>query len=105
MRKCALTSGLVAIGVTLGLAGSPTAYADDAAFVRDVQALGFVQRQDNLISMAKSACHFLYLNRAPQEIEARIARYSRIDPPEKAHPFFVLAVNTYCPQYAGVVGA
>lgn len=104
MRVCALTTGCAAIGVTLGLLGSPTAQADDADFVRAAQALGFVQAADNLISQAESACYFLLRNRDPQEVEARIVRYTRIDPPSKAHPFFVLAVNTYCPQYAGVVG-
>jgi hypothetical protein len=81
----------------------PTAQADDASFVGDVQALGFVQASDNLISTAQSACYFLFLNRTPDEIEPRIARYTRITPTSLAHQFFVLAVNEYCPQYAGAV--
>ncbi|WP_363115111.1 DUF732 domain-containing protein [Mycobacterium sp.] len=100
MGMCALRNGCVAIGVTLGLLGAPAAQADNADFVRDAQAMGFVQRYDNLVSQAESACYFLWLHRNPQEIEERIVRYTRIDPPSKAHPFFVLAVKTYCPQYA-----
>jgi hypothetical protein len=104
MRMCALTTGCVAIGVTLGLLGAPAAQADDADFVRDAQAMGFFQAYDNLISQAESACFFLTRNKTPQEVEARILRYTRIDPPSEAHSFLVLAVNTYCPQFAGVVG-
>ena len=90
--------------LALGLLGSPAAQADDIDFVHAVQSLGFIQRADSLISTAQSACYFLSLNRSPQEVEARIVRYTRIDPPSQAHTFFVLAVNTYCPQYAGFVG-
>lgn len=104
MRMRALATAFVTIGVTLALLGSPTAQADDADFVRAAKALGFVQRSDNLLSTAQSACYLLLRNRDPQEVEARIARYTRIDPPSQAHRFLVLAVNTYCPQYAGVVG-
>lgn len=103
MRMRALATAFVAIGVTLALLRPPTAQADDADFVRAAKDLGFVQRSDNLISTAQSACYFLLRNRDPQEVEARIARYTRIDPPSQAHQFFVLAVNTYCPQYAGIV--
>lgn len=104
MRMRALATAFVAVGVTGALLASPMAQADDADFVRAAKALGFVQRSDNLISTAQSACYFLVRNRDPLEVEARIARYTRIDPPSQAHRFFVLAVNTYCPQYAGVVG-
>lgn len=104
MRMRALTTGCVAIGVTLGLLGAPIAQADDADFVREVQAMGFLHASDNLISQAESACYFLTRNRTPQEVEARIARYTRVVPPSQAHPFLVLAVNTYCPQFADLVG-
>ena len=105
MRMRALTTGGVAIGVTLGLLGPPVAQADDVGFVRAAQALGFVQASDNLISTAQSACYFLLRNRDPQEVEQRILRYTRVNDPKQVHPFFVLAVNEYCPQYADVVGA
>jgi hypothetical protein len=104
MRMHALKTGCAVIGATLGLLGSPVAQADDASFVRNAQALGFVQASDNIISTAQSACYFLLRNRDPQEVEQRIVRYTRIDPPTQAHPFLVLAVNEYCPQYAGLVG-
>jgi hypothetical protein len=83
---------------------SPVARADDADFVRDVQAMGFLQASDNLISQAESACFFLVRRRAPDEVEARIARYTRVVPPSQAHPFLVLAVRTYCPQFTDLVG-
>ena len=104
MRIRALTTSCVAIGATLGLLGSPVARADDADFVRDVQAMNFLQSSDNLISQAESACYFLVRNRTPGEVEARIARYTRVDPPSQAHPFLVLAVRTYCPQFTDLVG-
>jgi hypothetical protein len=104
MRIRALTTSFVAVGATLGLLGSPVARADDADFVRDVQAMGFLQASDNLISQAESACYFLVRKRAPDEVEARIARYTRVDPPSDAHPFLVLAVRTYCPQFTDLVG-
>jgi hypothetical protein len=103
MRMRALMTGGVAIGVALGLLGSPVAQADDASFVRAAQALGFVQASDNLISTAQSACYFLLRNRDPQEVEQRILRYTRVTPPSQVHPFFALTINEYCPQYAGVV--
>lgn len=90
----------IGIGMVVVLPGSPIARADDADFVRDTQALGFAQAYDNLISQAESACYFFVRNRSADEIEARIARYTRVDPPSKAHQFLVLAVNTYCPQFA-----
>lgn len=104
MRIRALTTNFVAIGATLGLLASPVARADDADFVRDVQAMGFLQASDNLISQAESACYFLVRKRAPAEVEARIVRYTRVDPPSQAHPFLVLAVRTYCPQFTDLVG-
>ncbi|GLP82994.1 DUF732 domain-containing protein [Mycobacterium antarcticum] len=104
MRTGALLAGCVVIGVTVGLLGSPVARADDASFVRDAKALGFVQASDNLISTAQSACYFISLNRDPGQVEQRILRYTRVDSPSQAHQFFVLAVNEYCPQHAAVVG-
>lgn len=101
MRFTALTTGCIATGIALGLGllGSPVAQADDADFVREVQAMGFLQAYDNLVSQAESACYFFVRNRGADEIEARIARYTRIDPPSKSHQFLELAVNTYCPQF------
>jgi hypothetical protein len=84
--------------------GSPVAQADDDSFVRDAKSLGFPQSSDSLISTAQSACYFLGLNRDPGQVEQRILRYTRVEPGQ-AHQFFVLAVNEYCPQFAGVVGA
>jgi hypothetical protein len=101
---CALTIGCVVMGVTLTLLGSPVAQADDAGFVRDAKALGFVQAPDNLISTAQSACYFLSRNRDPGQVEERILRYTRVEPGQ-AHQFFALAVNEYCPQFAVAVGA
>ena len=113
MRVRALITGCVAIGVTLGLLSAPVAQADewapspspgDADFVRKVHDMGFLQAYDNLVSQAQSACYFFVRNRGADEIEARIARYTRVDPPTLAHPFLVLAVSTYCPQFTGRVG-
>lgn len=104
MRRSALTTGCVVITTMLGVLGSPVAQADDDSFVRRVQALGFVQSSDSLVSTAQSACYFLLRNRDPQEIEQRIVRYTRIEPPSQAHSFLVLSVDEYCPQYGGVVG-
>jgi Protein of unknown function (DUF732) len=104
MRMRALTTSCVAIGVTLGLLCSPVAHADDADFVREVQAMGFLQAYDNLVSQAQSACYFLVRKRTPDEVEARILRYTRVDPPSQARPFLVLAVRTYCPQFTNLVG-
>jgi hypothetical protein len=104
MRLYALMTGCVVMGMTLGLLDSPVAQADNASFVRDAQALGFVQASDNLISTAQSACYFLLRKRDPREVEQRILRYTRVEQPSQAHQFFVLSVNEYCPQYAGLIG-
>jgi uncharacterized membrane protein len=104
MRMGVLTTSGIAIGAVLGLLGSPLARADDADFVRDVKAMGFLQASDNLISQAESACYFLVRKRSPEEVQARIARYTRVDPPSQAHLFLVLAVKTYCPQFTDLVG-
>jgi hypothetical protein len=103
MRTNALTVGYVVMGVTLTLLVSPVAHADDASFVHDAQSLGFTQASDNLISTAQSACYFLSLNRDPGQVLQRIIRYARIEP-DQGQKFFVLAVNEYCPQYAGIIG-
>ena len=43
MRFGSLKAGCAALGLTtLTLVGSPAAQADDASFVRDAKALGFV---------------------------------------------------------------
>lgn len=100
-----MKTGCAATGLALSLLGSPIAHADDASFVRDAQALGFVHSTDNLISTAQSACYFLTRNRNPSEVEQRIVRYTRIAPPAAAHQFFILAVKEYCPQYEAAVSA
>jgi hypothetical protein len=104
MRMYALTMGSVITGLTLTLLGSPVAQADDASFVRDTQALGFIQASQNLISTGRSACYYLWLNRDPGQITDRIKRYLNVDP-DLAHRFFVLSVNEYCPQYGAQTGA
>jgi hypothetical protein len=104
MRLYALVMASAMTGVTLTLLGSPVAQADNASFVRDIQARGFQQASDNLISTGKSACYFLWLNRDPGQIAERIGRYLNVDP-DRGRQFLVLAVNEYCPQYSGQVGA
>lgn len=103
MKIRALVASGAMVGMSIGLFGSPVAKADDADFVRDAQAMGFYQASDNLLSQAESACYFFLRNRSADEIEARIARYTQVDPPSKAHQFLVLTVNTYCPQFANRV--
>ena len=104
MRLYALVKACAVTGVTLTLLGSPVAQADNASFVRDLQAGGFQQASDNLISTGESACYFLSLNRDPGQVTDRIRRYLNVDP-DMARQFFVRAVNEYCPQYSGQVGA
>jgi Protein of unknown function (DUF732) len=98
------TFGCIAVGMTLAFLGAPTAQADNESFVRSAQDLGLPFAAPSLIATARSACNMLWYNNRPvNEIEGRILRYTRAEP-EQAHQFFVLAVNEYCPQYAGVVG-
>jgi hypothetical protein len=105
MRRYGPTIGCVVMGATLTLLGSPVAQADDASFVHDAQATGVSLASDNLISTAQSACYFLGpRKRDPGQVLERIIRYTRVEP-EQARRFFVLAVNEYCPQYAGLVPA
>jgi hypothetical protein len=104
MRLYALVKACAVTGVTLTLLGSPVAQADNASFVRDTQALGFIQASQNLISTGESACYFLRLNRDPGQVTDRIRRYLNVDP-DMARQFLVRAVNEYCPQYSGRVGA
>jgi menaquinone-dependent protoporphyrinogen IX oxidase len=104
MRMYALKMGCAITAVTLTLSGSPVAHADDASFVRDTQALGFIQASQNLISTARSACYFIgFFNRDPDQVSDRIKRYLSVDS-DKAHRFLVLAVNEYCPQYISRIG-
>jgi hypothetical protein len=104
MRLYALAKACAMTGVTLTLLGSPVAQADNASFVRDTQALGFIQASQNLISTGESACYFLRLNRDPGQVTDRIRRYLNVDP-DMARQVLVRAVNEYCPQYSGRVGA
>lgn len=98
MLRFAKTVGGTVMGLTLTLLVSPTAHADDASFVRDTQALGFLQSPVNLISTGRSACYFLDRRRDPDQIVNRIERYTRVDS-ALAQQFLALAVNEYCPQY------
>ncbi|MDO3402718.1 DUF732 domain-containing protein [Mycolicibacterium neoaurum] len=102
MRAVA-TFGCVTAGVTVALLGAPAASADDASFAREMKSIGFVQSTPNLVSTAKSACYSLWLNRPLYQVEERILRYTRVEPP-LARQFFVTAVREFCPQYSGVVG-
>ena len=101
--RAAATMGAITTGVTLALLGAPAASADDAGFAEEMQSIGFVQSTPNLVSTAKSACYFLWLNRPPYQVEERILRYTRVEPP-LARQFFVTAVREFCPQYSGAVG-
>ena len=103
MRRHTAALGLVVPALLLALSTSPPAHADNASFVSTAKSMGFVQSSPSLVSTAKSACYFLWLNRHPAQVEQRILRYTRVQP-EQAHDFFVLAVNEYCPQYRGLIG-
>lgn len=104
MRMKAKTTGCITVVATLALLGSPISHADDASFVRTVESLGFEHEATNFVSTAQSACYFLQRGRDPRQVEERIRRYELVEPP-LAHQFLVLAVNEYCPQYTGAVGA
>jgi hypothetical protein len=105
MRMYALKMGCAMTAVTLALLGSPVAQADDASFVHDTQAIGFIQASQNLISTARSACYYLvFYRRDPDQVTDRIGRYLNVNP-DMAHRFLVLAVNEYCPQSSGEIGA
>jgi uncharacterized protein DUF732 len=94
----------IVVGVSLPLLGTPMAQADDDSFVSAAQSLGFPQASANLISTGRSACYFLSRNRDPDQVLQRIVRYTRAEP-DQARQFFALAINEYCPQYAGAAGA
>jgi hypothetical protein len=114
MRQLATTIGCAIVSVALVPLGTPTAHADDASFVRDAKALGFAFDTDNLISMGRSACYFLYegerlradplRDNPPDRVADRIARYGSVGP-DQAHQFLILSVKEYCPQYSDRVGA
>lgn len=103
MRIPTAAFGFIVLSLIIALSTPPPAHADDTSFTRTAKSMGFVQSSPNLVSTAKSACYFLWLNRHPAQVEQRILRYTRVQP-EQAHNFFVLAVNEYCPQYKGLVG-
>jgi hypothetical protein len=104
MRKLADTIGCAMASVALLLLGAPAAHADDASFVRDAKALGFVIDTDNLISMGRSACYFLSLNRDPGQVAERIMRYGSVDL-NAANRFLAMSVTEYCPQFGDRVNA
>lgn len=109
MRKYANMIGCVAASMSLLLLGAPGAQADDASFVRDAQALGFATNADNLISMGRSACYFLYegerlrsdplRDNPPDRVAARIMRYGNVDL-NAANRFLAMSVAEYCPQFS-----
>lgn len=103
MRPCARFIGGIVTCATVGLLGSPVARADDASFVEAVHSLGLVQASSNLISTGRSACYFLSLNRPPDQVLARIIRYTRVER-DQGRQFFALAINEYCPQFTGAAG-
>lgn len=104
MRMHALTAGCAVAAVTLTMWVSPAAQADDAVFVRDTQAIGFLHQPGNLISTGRSACYFLSRNRDPGQVTNRIKRYLAVDF-DLAHRFLVMSVHEYCPQYRERIGA
>lgn len=98
MRKLTDAIGCATVTVALLLLGAPAAHADDASFVRDAKALGFAFDTDNLISMGRSACYFLSLNRDPGQVAQRVMRYGNVDL-NAANRFLALSVTAYCPQF------
>jgi hypothetical protein len=98
MRRYATTIGCAMASVALLLSGSPAAHADDASFVRDGKALGFVVASDNMISLGRSACYFLSRNRDPGQVAQRIMRYGSVDM-DTANRFLFMSVTEYCPQF------
>jgi hypothetical protein len=104
MRQIADTIACTIASVALLLLGAPAAHADDASFVRDAKALGFATNTDNLISMGRSACYFLSLNRDPGQVAERIMRYGNVDP-NAANRFLDMSVTEYCPQFGDRVSA
>ena len=105
MHIRSLTISCAAIGVALLAFSSPIARADDASFANDVRALGVMTSSVNMISTAESACYLLGPRRRdPADVALRMGRYLLVDP-DRSRQFLVLAVNAYCPEYAGLVGA
>lgn len=98
MRHLATTIGCALVSVALVPLGTSTAHADEAGFIRDAKALGFAFDADNLISMGRSACYFLNLNRDPGEVAGRIMRYGVVDL-DAANRFLAMSVTEYCPQF------
>jgi hypothetical protein len=91
--------GAVAALATATLVISPTANADNDSFVNAARALGLTFQPVNLISMARSACYQISLNRDRDEVEARLGKYASLDA-AGAHQFFVLSLAEYCPQFS-----
>ncbi|MDT5362568.1 MAG: hypothetical protein QOC69_4330 [Mycobacterium sp.] len=106
MRKLADTIGcaMASVALLLLLLGAPAAHADDASFVREAKALGFVIDTDNLISMGRSACYFLSRTRDPGQVVERIMRYGSVDV-NAANRFLAMSVTEYCPQFGDRVSA
>ncbi|MGV0794493.1 DUF732 domain-containing protein [Mycolicibacterium sp. XJ1819] len=106
MRKLAVRTGCATMGAVLTLLTAPVVHADNASFVAQTRALGFVQWDDVLIRMGLSACKFLqpHYRRGPVEVAEHIKRYANVDFDQARH-FLILAVTEYCPQYADRVGS
>jgi hypothetical protein len=113
MRKSAWRIGCTVMGLVLALPGAPVARADDATFVAAAHALGFRQWDDLIVRLGRSTCYSLdapagvwpnLTRRGPDDATKHIMRYGQVEW-DPAHQFLVLAVNEYCPQYTGLVGA
>jgi Protein of unknown function (DUF732) len=106
MRKYLKHVACTITALTLALLGAPVAQADNASFVAQAHALGFVQWDDVLIRMGLSACRFLQpnLRRNPEDVSEHIMRHTNVEP-DQAHQFLVMSVNEYCPQLAYRVSA
>lgn len=90
------------VGLTLALAASPLARADDASVIREAHDLGILNSDVNIISAGRSVCYVLRLgNRPPAEISAKIARNFVINA-DQARRFSLVSANEWCPQWSGL---
>lgn len=100
--RIVVSVGTALAGLLLISAPPPVAQADNDSFASQAKSLGFVQSSPNLVSTARSACYFLWLNRDPGQVSERISRYLSVDP-DMANRFFAMSVREYCPQFGGLV--
>jgi hypothetical protein len=101
------------MGLTLAVPGAQVANADNETFVAAAHALGFPQWDDVLIRLARHSCYSLDVpagvwpdltRRGPDDVTRYVMKYGAVEW-DPARQFVVLAVNEYCPQYSGLVGA